>query len=376
MNSILYVGMDVHTTNFTLATFSIGDEKAKFVHTVAPDYKQILLYLEMVRTKVAGLNGKVDFVCGYEAGCLGYTLYQQLTEHHVKCVILAPTTLLLPAGKRVKTDKKDAELIARSLAYQTYSEVYVPTEQDNSVKEFIRMREDHRAALTKVKQQILAFCLRNGHHYTEGGNWTGKHLTWLRRLQLNSLLKETLNEYLLTYDFLSEKISCLDQRIEELAQLEQYAEKVRKLRCFLGVETKTALGTLVEISDFHRFPSATKFASYLGLVPGESSSGDRQQRCGITKAGNTHVRRMIVEAAQAYTRGEIGYRSRKLIARQKGNDSATIAYANKANERLRRKFYKMVFRGVKRNVAATAVARELACFMWGMMTDHMEPRPE
>lgn len=372
MNNILYVGIDVHTTNFTLATFSLGDEKARFIHTIAPDYKQVLLYLEMVRTKVAGLNGNVDFICGYEAGCLGYTLYHQLTDHNVKCVILAPTTMLLPQGKRVKNDKKDAELIAKCLAYRTYREVYIPTAEDNSVKEFIRMRDDHKTALKKIKQQILAFCLRNGFSYTDGSNWTGKHLNWLKNLRMNGLLQEVLEEYLLTYVTLTDKIERLDQRIEELAELERYAEKVSRLRCFLGVETRTALGTLVEIGDFNRFPNATKFASYIGLVPGEDSSGEKKQHLGITKAGNSNVRRLLVEASQAFTRGRPGHVSKRLKVRQQGIDPVILSYANKANERLRRKFYRMTYRGVKRNIAVTATARELACFMWGIITDHIE----
>lgn len=146
---------------------------------------------------------------------------------------------------------------------------------------------------------------------------------------------------------------------------------MKKLSCFLGVQTQTALSSIVEVGDFKRFPSAEKFASYLGLVPGEDSSGDSQKRLGITKAGNTHVRRLLVEAAQCYGRGQVGHKSKALKARQQGNLPEVIAYADKANERLRRKYYKMVLsQGKKANVAKTAIARELACFMWGMMTDH------
>lgn len=372
MNSILYVGIDVHTTNYTLCTFSLGEEKGIFPHTVAPDYKQILLYLEMVRTKAAGLNGNVEFICGYEAGCLGYTLYKQLTEHGVKCLILAPTTILQPKkGKRIKTDKRDAELIAKSLAYRTYSEVYVPDEQDNQVKEFIRMREDHQTALKKIKQQINSFCLRNGFRYTAGNTWTAKHLNWLHSLPLAPMLWEILQEYLVTYTYLSDKLERLDQRIEELAELPRYKQNVKKLTCFMGIKTKTALATIVEISDFSRFTKPAKYASYLGLVPGEDSSGDDRNHLGITKAGNAHIRRLMVESAQSYSRGHIGYKSKALKARQAGNDAQTISYADRANERLRRKYYKMIARGVKRNVAITAIARELSCFMWGMMTDNI-----
>lgn len=371
MNSILYVGMDVHSTNFTLCTFSIGDEKGKFHHTVEPDYRQVLLYLEMVRTKAAGVNADVDFICGYEAGCLGYTLYKQLTEHNVKCVILAPTTMLMPQGNRVKTDKRDAQLIAKCLAYRTYHEVYIPDEEDNNVKEYIRMRDDHQKALARIKQQLLAFCLRNGHHYTDGNNWIAKHLEWVKALKLNDMLQETLDEYLITYQTLTDKLERLDRRMEELASLPRYREKIKMLTCFIGVKARTALATVVEISDFNRFARAEKYAAYLGLVPGEDSSGEKQHRLGITKAGNTHVRRLMVEAAQSYGRGQVGYKSKELKARQRGNTAETIAYADRANERLRRRYYKLISRGMKRNVAVTAIARELSCFMWGLMTDNI-----
>jgi len=144
---------------------------------------------------------------------------------------------------------------------------------------------------------------------------------------------------------------------------------VKKLTCLIGVKTLTALSTIVEIGDFNRFANPERLAAYIGLVPGEASSGSKLVRLGITKAGNAQVRKMLVESAQGYTRGAIGYKSADLKRRQSGNPPEAIAYADKANERLRRKFYRMTLRnGTKRNVAATAIARELACFMWGLMT--------
>ena len=147
---------------------------------------------------------------------------------------------------------------------------------------------------------------------------------------------------------------------------------MKKLSCFIGIKTQTALATIVEVGDFHRFPSAQQFAAYLGLVPGEDSNGESQNQLGITKAGNTHVRRLLVEAAQSFSRGQVGYKSIVLKKRQEGNTPEVIAYADRANEKLRRKYYKMVLSQSKRsNVAKTAVARELACFIWGMMTGNV-----
>ena len=226
--------------------------------------------------------------------------------------------------------------------------------------------------IKKIKQQILAFCLRQGYQYDGSGNWTAKHVKWLRSLKTEGLYKEILDEYLLTYTILTDKLNRLDQRIEELASEEEYKEPVSKLTCFLGIKTHTALSVIVEVGDFQRFASARKFAGYLGLVPGQHSSGDDRNGLGITKAGNTHVRRLLVESAQSYTRGKIGYKSRVLRSRQAGNSPQIINYADRANERLRRRYYQMVLKdGKKYNIAKIAVARELACFIWGMMTDNI-----
>ena len=267
--------------------------------------------------------------------------------------------MAVPAGKkRIKTDKRDAALIARCLAHHDYNEVHVPTEKDEQIKEFIRMRDDHKLALKKVKQQILSFCLRHGIQYDgTKSHWTQTHINWLRSLKLDGVDQETLDEYLLSYDYLTKKLERIDNRIKELAEDKDYKENVHKLECFLGVKTITA--------------SAPQYAAYLGLVPGEDSSGGDQNRLPITKAGNRHLRMLLVEAAQCYGRGQIGFKSKTLAARQNGNPSAAIEYADKANERLRRKYYRMTLKnGKKGNVAKTAVARELACFLWGMMTEN------
>ena len=184
--------------------------------------------------------------------------------------------------------------------------------------------------------------------------------------------QEILDEYLLTYDYLTSRLSLIGKRIEELANDKDYAENVHKAECFIGVKSQTALAVIAETGDFNRFPDAQHYASFLGLVPGEDSSGDDKNRLGITKAGNRHIRTLLIEAAQSYGRGKVGYKSAALKARQAGNSSAVIAYADKANERMRRKYYHMVLKqGKKTNVAKTAIARELACFLWGMMTGHI-----
>ena len=369
--STVYVGMDVHKKAFSLCCYTNEKEEAEYGQKVEGHYSKVLNYLEAMRFHY---GDDVTFICGYEAGCLGFTLYHQLTEHNIKCVVMAPTTLLRPSGKKkVKTDKRDAALLARCLAHRDYCPVHIPNDKDEQTKEFIRMRCDHKLALKKVKQQILAFCLRHNYRFTETNHhWTQAHLRWLRTLKPEGVYQEILEEYLITFDYLMAKMERLDQRIEELASAQEYQDAVKKITCFLGIRTQTALSIIVEVGDFRRFRDARHFASYLGLTPGEDSSGSDQNRLGITKAGNRHVRMLLIEAAQSYVRGHIGYKSKALKKRQEGNLPAVIAYADKANERLRRRYYHLVLgRNKRSNVAKTAVARELACYIWGMMTENI-----
>jgi len=367
MNSIIYIGMDVHTTNYTLCAYCFAEDKEYYITKVQPDYKNILKYIDRLRQE---FGEDTKFVCGYEAGCLGYSLYYQLLPYGIECIIMAPTTIAYSSvNKKIKTDKRDAALLAKTLATKTYSAVVVPADEDLKIKEYIRMREDQKKIIIIMKQKILAFCNRHGIRYTAGGNWTVAHLDWLRKFELDDIYREILDEYLATLDYQMRKLERLDSRIEEFAKLERYEEKVKNLRCFSGIETYTALAVITEISDFTRFEKATHFASYLGLVPGEHSSSDKSVRTSITKAGNTHIRKLLIEAVQGTTRGSVGIKSKRLVAKQNGNTPMVIHYADKGNDRIKRKYKRMIFKGVASNKAKVAVARELACYIWGMMND-------
>lgn len=232
------------------------------------------------------------------------------------------------------------------------------------------MRDDHKADLTKIKQRIGAFCLHNGRYY-DGTKWTLKHLRWLRTVEFPSLLRETLDEYMASYDTLVAKIERLDARIDELASVSKYQEKAKRLSCFLGIKTHSALSLVVETGDFTRFAKGNTYGAYLGLAPGENSSGEKVHRTGISKAGNSHLRRLLIEAAHGICKGKVGQKSKTLQARQKGNPADVIAYADMANARMRAKYYRMIRHGKKHNVAVAAIARELACYVWGMMTDNI-----
>ncbi len=248
MTSITYVGLDVHTTNYTAACYRFETDNTFAVSTLKPKADEIVKYLNRVKK---GLGEDCEFVCGYEAGCLGYSLYHELTAKGVKCIIMAPSTMETAPVNKIKTDKRDAMKIAKCLAKGGYKAVYVPTDEDNAVKEYIRMRDDVKDSLKRLKQQIVAFCIRNGKIFKNvvGKNyWTNKHLNWLKGLEFShEVLKDTLNEYLILYYVLCEKIDSYDMKIEELSHTPRFEEPVKKLCCLTGVATHTAMAVISEI---------------------------------------------------------------------------------------------------------------------------------
>ena len=371
--------MDVHTSNYTLCSLDprYGVEKDNYfaeVQFTNNFVTNIVNYVTNLKKKLKNC----EFVCGYEAGCLGYSTYKDLTKAGINCVIMAPSTMAVQkGGKKVKNDRRDARVIAQCLAYQTYKEVYVLSEHDEAVRGYLRMRDSHNKALKRIKQQIIAFCTGHGLFSPTKSNWTVAHLKWLKDLKFNDPVEqEILNEYLSSLTFLSDKIKAMDVRIEELASEKQYCENVKKLRCIKGIETNVALTLLAEIGDFNRFSKPTDFASYLGLIPGEQSSGDKVRGTGITKAGNSTLRRKLTESAKGYWRGRIGIKSATFKKLEKELPKEVTEYALKANTRLQRKFFNMTHvKGKNMNVAASACAREMACFVWGLITNHYDKAP-
>lgn len=379
MNRIVYIGMDVHTSNYTLCSLDPGYGVKKDNYFAEVQFTNN--FVTNVVNYVSNLKKKLkdcEFVCGYEAGCLGYSTYKDLTKAGIKCVIMAPSTMAVQkGGKKVKNDRRDARVIAQCLAYQTYKEVYVLSEHDEAVRGYLRMRDSHKKELKRIKQQIIAFCTGHGLFSPTKSNWTVAHLKWLKGLKFNDPVEqEIINEYLSSYTYLCDKIKAMDVRIEVLASEKQYCENVKKLRCIKGIETNVALTLLAEIGDFNRFSKPTDFAAYLGLIPGEQSSGDKVRGTGITKAGNSTLRQKLTEAAKGYWRGRIGMKSATFKKFEKEFPKEVTEYALKANTRLQRKFFNMTHvKGKNMNVAASACAREMACFVWGLITNHYDKAP-
>lgn len=371
MNTVIHIGIDVHKDSYSLCSFSFSAHKSFGQTRIASKSSLVIKYVQRLQKE----HSECTVLCGYEAGPTGYGLYRDLEKVDIACVIMAPTTLPKAPGNRVKTDRLDAEELAKHLAWGTYSAVHIPTPQDEAVKNYTRLRNTRKQALKRAKQNLLSFLLRLGRCYTEGKNhWTVAHYTWLKMQKFNDFVdQETFNEYLQEVHDQQEKVDRYNQKIEELAAQDAYRDRVSRLCCFRGIETHTALSLVSEIGDFSRFANPQHFSSFLGLVPGENSSGQREQRGGITKAGNARVRLLLIEGANSTLRSHIyGQKSKRLIARQKGNEPDVIAYADRANRRLHRVYSNLVARGVHHNKATVAVARELSCFIWGMMNERID----
>lgn len=379
MKSLIYIGMDVHKESYSLCSYLpslgmfFGETKIDANPALIKDYiKEIKRSLENKGIK------ETEFVTCYEAGCLGFSLYKELTKHNIKCKIVAPTTLAKePGSSKKKTDRKDAKMLARNLAFGTCSFVHIPDEIDQETREYVRMRMAHKKALKKVKQQILSFTLRCGYKYNLEGKrdyWTKVHIEWLKSLEMSDFLKDILNEYMDTLERLIEKIDRLEGKILERSEEERYKASTDHLACLRGLTKATALTILSEIGDFNRFATPNELCSYLGMVPGENSSGDKNNHLGITKQGNSIVRTQLIESAQSLVRGDQSRKSKALKARQKGQPSEVINYSDKAAYRLINRYHHLIKRGVRKNKAITAIARELACFIWGLMTNNINRR--
>ncbi|MGL5898042.1 MAG: transposase [Lactococcus lactis] len=234
------------------------------------------------------------------------------------------------------------------------------------------MVQSAKKSLKKTKQGIKALVLRHGYFYDGKPNWLLTYVKWLKKLKMTGVLREALDEYLLQYENLIERIRCFEARIVEFSHNERYAEPVARLRTFKGIETASAMTIQVEISDFNRFATAKAFCAYLGLTPSEQSSGGKVNLGSISKQGNSVVRSTLIECARALLKGQIGFKSQKLKARKSGQPSRVIDYADRAIERLQRRYSRLLYSGKIKNKAVTAIARELACFIWGIPTGNIQ----
>jgi len=303
--------------------------------------------------------------CVYEAGPCGYELQRYLTGNGISCEIAAPALIPKRAGDRVKTDRRDARNLGRLYRSGELTVIHIPDEEQEAVRDLSRSREDAVEDVARKRHQLSKFLLRHGHRYHDGKQWTQGHIRWMKGLKFESLtLKGVFEDYLLALDQSEDRLERLTRLMEELSQTPKYQKPVAALMTLRGVKTITAMTIVSEIGDMRRFGKARDFMSALGLVPSEYSSGKSICRGSITKTGNAHVRRVLVESAWHYRhRPMVG---KAIKARRTGQPLEVVQTAQKADVRLNRKFRKIVDRGKRTTIAAVATARELAGFVWAI----------
>jgi len=292
--------------------------------------------------------------------------------------VIAPSLVPVKPGERIKTNRRDEKKLAQQFRAGTLTEVHPPTPEEEGVRDPCRCREDIREDLTRARHRLGKMLLRRSLFYSDRA-WTRRHREWLRTLKFEGEAdRAVFDDYLRAIELLEDRLATIEQKLEEVAQRELWAEPVAWLRCFRGIDTVTAISIVAEVHGFARFTSARHLISYLGLVPSESSTGEKHRRGRITRAGNSHVRRLLVEASWHYRHKPAT--GAKLRKRREGQPGWVIAAADKAQARLHRRYWKLVMGGKSHNKAVIAIARELAGFIWGTLyqresTVRAEPRP-
>jgi transposase len=341
----------------------------------APEVTRIENTERAVRRFMDRGGGPQRLAVAYEAGPCGYDLFRLLSGMGVACDVIAPSLVPVRAGDRVKTDRRDAKKLVRLYRAGELSFVEPPSPEQEGLRDLVRARDDLRRARTAARHQVAKQLLRHGHIYRDGKkSWTKQHQAWLCRQRLaDPLAHSALSHMRAHLEAIGAQLAAIEHELEQVAQAEPWCDPVRWLCSFRGIGLLTALGLLAEIGDFRRFGHPRELMSYLGLTPSEYSSGDQQHRGHITKCGNRHARRLLIEAAWHYQHApRLSARARALAPHV---PTAVTTRAWQAQVRLNHRHRTLTGHGKRSTVANVAVARELCGFLWAAMT-HQPLREE
>jgi transposase len=348
------VGLDVHARS--VVACGLDRETGEvFEQRLTPDREEIAVWIRSLPGPVAAV---------YEAGPTGFGLARSLRGAGIDSAVAAPSKLMRPAGDRVKTDARDARHLARLLMLGDVTAVAIPTREQEAARDLVRAREDGRGDLMSTRHRLSKLLLRQGIVYSGGKAWTGKHELWLRAQRFDSpALQLAYDAYCEAMLATADRRDRLDRAIEEMAADSEFTPVVTRLCCLRGIATLTAFGLAVEIGDWHRL-TGRSIGAYLGLVPPEYSSGASRIQGGVTKTGNSHARRLLVEAAWHH---RPRYRPGATLQRRWNAASAAArARAQLANQRLHVRWRSFDARKKRSVVANTAIARELAGWCWSL----------
>jgi transposase len=356
------MGLDVHKDSIAVAVLHPG--------ALEPDQRVIPNTPEALR-KLFARHDRSSIVACYEAGPTGYGVHRLLTELNVPCDVIAPTLIPRRAGQRVKTDRLDARNLARLHRAGELTAIRVPTPAEEAIRDLIRVREDVKGDRRRIQHRVKAFLLRHGRRCPDHRQgWSRRFREWVTAQRFDDPVTQLAFDHLLAaLHVRTTQLDQIDTELTKAAEQPPLADAVARLRTLRGIDTLTAITIAAEVCDFRRFPSASSFMGFTGLVPSEYSTGARERRGSITKCGNAHLRRVLVEAAWSYRhKPAVGPTMRK---RCEGQPPQVLAYSWQAQLRLHEKFRAITAKH-NRNVAAVAVARELAGFVWGLMNEKIE----
>ena len=359
MEKYKFVGLDVHKATISVAVAEANGGEVRYVGEIANTPEAVVKLVRQLKK-----DGATPSFC-YEAGCCGFVLYRQLKALGLECLVVAPSLIPTKAGDRVKTDRRDSLNLARLYRAGELTSVWVPDGAQEALRDLTRAREDMKHFEKQAKQRLQGFLLRHGKSYSGKTNWTKMHFHWLESVKFDHPVQQIVfQEYVDTVKAMTKRVVGLDDQVEAAAAKSVFWPVIQGLMALRGISLLAATTIVAEIGDLRRFASAPQLMAYLGVVPSEHSSGATKTRGTITKTGNGHVRRVLVEAAWTYR-----YPARKTAVLQRRARHAPepiqeIAWD--AQKRLCGRYRLLQDKGKVQQKVVTAIARELAGFIWAI----------
>jgi transposase len=354
-----YVGLDVHKKTIAVSVAYAGRALPEYRGEIPNTPKAVERLLRRMSE-----DGEVMSFC-YEAGPCGYGLYRQIVASGHDCSVVAPSLIPVKAGDRVKTDRRDAQMLARLHRAGELTSVWVPDEEQEAIRDLVRAREDMKGARQQVRRQLNGYLLRHGKVYDQTRHWTQAHGRWLEQVKFHHSVQQIVfQEYVESEKAATQRLQGLTREMERALENWTLAPVIEALMALRGVDLLNAMTVVAELGDISRFDNPRQLMAYLGLVPSEHSSGGTRRRGGITKTGNGHARRALVEAAWSYRFPARKTRHLQRRAEKAPQRAQAIAWA--AQKRLCGRYQHLVAKGKLTVQACTAVARELAGFIWAI----------
>lgn len=361
-SNIVFIGMDTHKET-TDVSYCLDGREHRPVHLGKINTRK--LAVQKLVKQLQSKHPKANLVFCYEAGPCGYWMYRLITKLGYECYVVAPSLIPKKPGERVKTDRRDSLNLARLLKQGDLQPIYVPEEQDEAIRDLSRAREAAMLDLKDAKYRLKALLLRNHVQYKGTSNWSYKHMRWLTEITLSHPAQQfVLVEMIHAVTERQKRLERLDAELEYRVKQWRYYPVIRAIQAMRGIKLLVAVGLIAELGDLTRFDCPSKLMSYVGLTSSEYSSSDKRRLGGITKAGNSRARRLLIEGAHSYR-----YPARistEMQKRQEGLPKQIVDIGWKAQVRLCKRYQYLSKRGKHYNIIMTAIAREMIAFVWSI----------